>query len=78
MAILSSNTKSKKINQLSAEHFGPAHGTLVFRGTVFGNHWTTALYISKWAIFLGKLVPRSLICGHAAFYSIHPCHTSDL
>ena len=39
MAILSSNTKKQKINQPSAEHFAPAHGTLVFRGTVVGNHW---------------------------------------
>ena len=34
MAILSFNT----LNELSAEHLGPAHGTLVFHGTVVGNH----------------------------------------
>jgi hypothetical protein len=36
MAILSYNTKKQEINQPSAEHFGPAHRTLVFRGTVVG------------------------------------------
>ena len=44
---------SFKISKIAAEHFEPAGGTLVFRGTVVGNHCSRLNQTNK-----GLVVPR--------------------